>query len=79
MEHESMDEVLRGIAIFLEVVLLSAVVALTLRGVQLMLRDWGVGAQYNKPIGLALVLVFAVIAIFFFLHVSLFYPLVGGE
>jgi succinate dehydrogenase/fumarate reductase cytochrome b subunit len=69
-----MDQFLRVVAIFLEVVVLSAILYCLLNGVRLALLDFGIGPKYNKAIVMALAAVSSLLVVFFVAHLSTFYP-----
>ncbi|MCX5998770.1 MAG: hypothetical protein NTU41_04060 [Chloroflexi bacterium] len=66
----------RAFAIFLEMLVLGGIAFCSIRAVQLILRDVGIGPKYEKPVGIAMVFVFCVMVIFFITHLSSFYPTV---
>ncbi|MBM4462822.1 MAG: hypothetical protein FJ012_05730 [Chloroflexi bacterium] len=70
-----MDGALRGIAIFLEVLVLTAILYCILNAVRLAAFDFGIAQKkYNRPIVLILVAAGIILVIFFATHLSLFYP-----
>ena len=69
-----MDAFLRGIAIFLELVVLIAVIYCILNGVRLSSTDFGIGPKYTKAIVMTLAAVGSVLVIFFIAHLATFYP-----
>ena len=69
-----MDILLRTIAIFIEVVILAAIMYCLLTGVRLTFFDLGLGAKYKKVIAMALVMAGCIIVVFFIAHLTLFYP-----
>ena len=69
-----MDAALRGIAIFLEWLVLSAILYHMLKGVRLLLPDLGIGAKYMKGINMALVAAGSLLIVFFLAHLATFYP-----
>ena len=69
-----MDAVLRGVAIFLEWLVLSAVIYYVLSGVRLIVADLGVRPKYMKGIRMALVAVGSLLIVFFSAHLTTFYP-----
>ncbi len=69
-----MDVLLRGVAIFLEWLVLSAIIYCMLSGVKLMLADLGLAPKYMKGITMALVAVSSLLIVFFIAHLTTFYP-----
>ena len=69
-----MDTFLRGLAIFLEVTILSAVIYYLLIGARLILVDFGIGPKYTRAIATILILVGIILVIFFIAHLIAFYP-----
>lgn len=69
-----MDALLRGVGIFLEWLVLSAIAYCILWGVKLMLADLGVGRKYMKGITLGLIAAGSLLIVFFFAHLITFYP-----
>ncbi len=69
-----MDIVFRAIAIFIEVVILTAIIYSMLNGARLTAFDLGVGPKYSKAITMVLLAVGFVIMIFFIAHLTAFYP-----
>ena len=69
-----MDILLRAIAIFIEVVLLAAIMYCLLTGVRLTVFDLGLRPKYKKVVAMALVLVGCVVVVFFIAHLTAFYP-----
>ena len=69
-----MDALLRGIAIFLEILILSAVFYCMLNGVRLIITDFGIGPKYTKAIVMTLAAVGILLMIFFIAHLWSFYP-----
>ena len=69
-----MDQFLRVIAIFLEVVVLSAILYCILNGVRLALLDFGIGPKYSKAIVMTLAAASSLLVVFFVAHLSIFYP-----
>ena len=69
-----MDAVIRGFAIFLEWLVLSAILYAILKGVRLMLPDFGIGAKYTRGINIALVAAGSLGIVFFLSHLAVFYP-----
>ena len=68
------DIVLRAIVIFIEVLLLAAIAYAVLNGVRLTAFDLGIGAKYRKVIAMLLLVVGAIVVIFFIAHLTTFYP-----
>jgi succinate dehydrogenase/fumarate reductase cytochrome b subunit len=69
------DGALRGIAIFLEVLVLTAILYCILNAVRLAAFDFGIAQKkYNRPIVLILTAAGIILVIFFTTHLSLFYP-----
>ena len=71
-----MDVVIRSIAIFLEVVLLAAIFYSILNGVRLTIFDLGVGQKFSRMETTALLVIGAIIVIFFIAHLTTFYPII---
>jgi hypothetical protein len=69
-----MDAFLRVIAIFLEIVVLSAIACCMLAGVRLILADFGIGPKYTKAIVMALAAVGSLLVVFYIAHLAIFYP-----
>ncbi len=69
-----MDQFLRVVAIFLEVVVLSAILYCILNGVRLALIDFGIGPKYSKAIVMTLAAAGSLLVVFFVAHLSIFYP-----
>ncbi len=69
-----MDVVLRTVAIFIEVVLLVAIIYSMLNGARLTVFDMGVGPKYNKMVTTALMVIGVIIVTFFIAHLTTFYP-----
>jgi hypothetical protein len=69
-----MDAALRGIAVFLEVVVLTGVLYCILSGVRLAVLDFGVAAKFSRPIVLILAAAGSILVVFFASHLSTFYP-----
>jgi len=72
-----MDIVLRTIAIFIEVILLAAVIYCLIAGVWLTLFDLGVAAKYKKMVTMGLIMVGCIVLVFFIAHLTAFYPGIG--
>ena len=69
-----MGIVLRAIAIFIEVVILVAIIYSVLNGVRLTAFDLGIGPKYSKAVAMAFLAVGFIIVIFFIAHLTAFYP-----
>ncbi len=69
-----MDSALRGIAVFLEVLVLTAVLYCILNAVRLAAFDFGIVPKYNRPIVMILTAAGAILVVFFATHLSIFYP-----
>ena len=69
-----MDILLRTIAIFIEVVIVAAIIYCLLAGVWLTVFDLGLGARYRKIVAMALVLAGCIVVVFFIAHLASFYP-----
>lgn len=69
-----MDIVIRVIAIFIEVVLLAAIIYSMLNGARLTIFDMGVGPKYNRMVTTALMVIGVIIVVFFIAHLTTFYP-----
>lgn len=70
-----MDSALRGIAVFLEVLVLTAILYCILNAVRLAAFDFGIAQKkYNRPIVLILTAAGTILVVFFATHLSIFYP-----
>ena len=69
-----MDVLLRVIAIFVEVVMLAAIMYCLLTGARLTVFDLGIEPKYKRVIAVALGLVGFIVVLFFVAHLTLFYP-----
>ncbi len=69
-----MDVLLRVVAIFIEVVILAAVMYVLFTGVRLTVFDLGLGLRYKKIVTIALVLAGFIVVVFFIAHLTSFYP-----
>ena len=69
-----MDQALRVIAIFVEVVVITGIVYCALNAVRLALFDFGIELKYNKPIVLLLAAAGSLLIVFFVNHLAVFYP-----
>lgn len=67
---------LRAIAIFIEVILLAAIIYALLDGVRLTLFDLGVGPKYKRMVVLAFFVVGCLAVVFFIAHLTAFYPVI---
>lgn len=71
-----MDVLLRVIAIFIEVVILAAIIYCLLNGVRLTLFDLGLRSKYGKVVTMALMVAGFIVVLFFIAHLTVFYPTV---
>ena len=69
-----MDILLRVIAIFIEVVILGAIIYTLLTGARLTIFDLGLKLNYQKMIAVALIVVGCIAVLFFAAHLTTFYP-----
>ena len=69
-----MDAFLRTLAIIIEVLLLAVIAYAVLAGVRLTAIDLGLKARYGRAISMALILVGAIILVFYIAHLITFYP-----
>ena len=69
-----MEDLLRLIYVFVEVLLLIAVFYCILAGVRLILFDIGITRKYSNIISLMLLAVGAMVVVFLSSHLSAFYP-----
>ena len=69
-----MDIFLKAIAIFIEVVLLTALLYYLLSGAWLTIFDLGLGKKYKRVIVTALIMVGCIVVVFFIVHLTSFYP-----
>lgn len=69
-----MDVFLRVIAIFIEVIILAALLGCLLYGVWLAMFDLGLGERYKKAITVVFVIVGCLIVVFLVAHLTTFYP-----
>jgi len=69
-----MDQALRVIAIFLEVVVISGIVYCALNAVRLVLYDFGISIKFNRSIVILLAAVGILLVVFFVNHLTVFYP-----
>jgi len=70
------DTLLRAIAIFVEVLILSTVTFCLLFGVRIVLFDLGLRAKYKSMVNVALGAVAIIAVVFFIVHLTAFYPTV---
>lgn len=71
-----MDVFLRVIAIFIEVVILAAIMYCLLGGVRLTLFDLGLRSKYGRMVSVALLVAGFIVVLFFIAHLTVFYPTV---
>lgn len=69
-----MDILLRVIAIFIELVILVAIIYCLLAGMWLTVFDLGLGPKYKKVVTMALVVAGCIAVVFFIAHLTSFYP-----
>jgi len=69
-----MDVLIRTIAIFVEVLILAAIIYCLLTGVRLTIFDLGLGPKYRKVVTMALVVAGCIVVVFFIAHLTSFYP-----
>ncbi len=69
-----MDVLLRTIAIFVEVLILAAIIYCLLTGARLTIFDLGLGPKYKKVVTMALVVAGCIVVVFFIAHLTSFYP-----
>jgi len=69
-----MDVLLRTIAIFIEVLILAAIIYCLLTGARLTIFDLGLGPKYKKVVTMALVVAGCIVVVFFIAHLTSFYP-----
>jgi len=69
-----MDIFLRVLAIFIEVVILAAIMYVLLTAVRLIAFDLGLGTKYKKGIAMVLILAGCIVVVFFIAHLTSFYP-----
>lgn len=69
-----MDALLRGIAIFIEVLILASVIYALLTGVWLTVFDLGVRPIYKKFVVITLAFLGCIVVVFFIAHLISFYP-----
>lgn len=70
-----MDVFIRTVAIILEVLVLAGIVGCILWGVKLILAEFGIGSKYNRAILMALLVLGALLVVFFITHLTAFYPI----
>ena len=73
-EEIEMDALVRGIAIFLEWLVLAAIFYHMLKGAKLVLGDLGMPAKYMKGVTVALTVVGSLLGVFLVAHLTTFYP-----
>ena len=71
-----MDIFLRVVAIFIEVVILAAIMYVLLTGARLTIFDLGLGAKYKQAVAMVLILAGGLTVIFFIAHLTSFYPFI---
>lgn len=69
-----MDVLIRVIAIFIEVVILAAIIYCLLTGARLIIFDLGLGPKYKKVVTMGLVVAGCLVVVFFIAHLTSFYP-----
>ena len=69
-----MDQALRAIAVFLEVMVLTGIIYCMLSGVRLAALDFGIASKYSRPIVMFLAAAGSILVVFFASHLSVFYP-----
>ena len=74
-----MDIVLRTIAIFIEVVILAAIILCLLVGARLTVFDLGLRPKYKRVVTMALVMAGCIVVVFFIAHLTAFYPAILAE
>ena len=70
----TMEVFLKGVAISLEVALLTAILYHILNGVKLTVLDLGIGPKYQKAIAMGLISVGFLVVVFFVGHLISLYP-----
>jgi len=73
-----MEVLLRAVAIFIEVVILAAVIYCLFSGMRLTLFDLGLGPKYRRMVAVFMLMVGCLVVVFFIAHLTLFYPVVGA-
>ena len=73
-----MDQLLRVVAVLLEVSVLGIMSLCLFWGVKLLLDDFGINKKYEKAIVMALSVIWVVFVVFFAMHLSSFYPAYSG-
>jgi hypothetical protein len=68
------DVLLRVIAVFIEVVILAAIIYCLLAGARLTIFDLGLGSRYRKVVTMALVMAGCIVVVFFVAHLTSLYP-----
>ena len=69
-----MEVLLRALAIFIEVVILAAIIYTLAAGVRLTAFDLGLGPKYNKFLTAVLIMAGVIIVVFFIAHLTFLYP-----
>jgi len=69
-----MDQALRVIAIFLEVMVISGIIYCALNAVRLALFDFGISVKFNRPVIMLLTAAGILLVVFFVNHLTVFYP-----
>jgi hypothetical protein len=69
-----MDQALRVIAVFLEVMVITGLVYCALSAVRLALFDFGINIKFNKPVAMLLAAAGILLVVFFVNHLTVFYP-----
>jgi hypothetical protein len=69
-----MEALIRAIAIFVEIIILSVLIFSLLWAVRLVLFDLGLRLKYKRMVTVALVTVGTVCLVFFIVHLTSFYP-----
>lgn len=69
-----MDQALRVIAIFVEVMVIIGIIYCALNAVRLALFDFGIVLKYGKPIVMLLAAAGILLFAFFVDHLTVFYP-----
>ncbi len=73
-----MGVVVRAVAIFVEVLILAAVILSLLWAVRLILFDLWLGPKYKSIATMLLVTIGVVVVVFFVAHLTAFYPSLPG-
>ena len=69
-----MDIFLRTIAIIIEVLILVTIAYAVLNGARLTGFDLGISLRYKKAVAMVLLIVGALVVVFFIAHLTTFYP-----